>query len=149
MLQPEHEEGNICATMNFVTVQYRILNLWQICFIHSQGFLYISVFILHMIVWEFFKTPEYTSIAWDDFVQILTMYVPLSLGVLAHPTNFTLVWNILGNYFGSTAMTQTRTQQVAAKHIHRVGWRGIFFDPKLCFLNLSQMHSFPTTTPSG
>ena len=45
MLQPEHEEGNICATMNFVAVQYSLLNLGQICSIQSQGFLYIYIYI--------------------------------------------------------------------------------------------------------
>jgi len=47
------------------------------------------------------------------------------------------------------AMTQNLIQNVAAQHIHHVGWPGISVYPKLCFLKLSRMHSFLTTTPSG
>jgi hypothetical protein len=55
LLKPEPEEGNICATMNFVAVNYSLINLWKIRSMQSQCFLYISVFLLHMIVWDFLR----------------------------------------------------------------------------------------------
>jgi len=47
------------------------------------------------------------------------------------------------------AMTQNQTQQVAAKHIQRVGYRDISVYAMLYFLKLSRKHLIHTTTSSG